>query len=67
MFGAHSVDPTDEFQRGSGEHPADAVLEGAYVVAGQEIPGGYLAAPAPAGSFPEFGFFGEVAVADRMV
>lgn len=67
MFGAHPVDPADEFECRAGEQPPDPVLEGAYIVAGQEITRGYLAAPAAAGPFPELRFFGEIAVADGMV
>jgi hypothetical protein len=58
MFGGGCVDPADEFEGAAGEHLADAVLEGADVVAGQEVAGADRAAAASTGARTEFSFFG---------
>ncbi|WP_028478779.1 hypothetical protein [Nocardia sp. CNY236] len=67
MFAGHPVDPPDEFQRRSGEHAPDPVLEGANVVAGQEVAGADRLAPAAAGAFDELGFLGQRDVSDGIL
>lgn len=52
---------------GAVEQVANTVLEGAYVVAGPEVAGTDLPAPAAAGPFAEFGIFWQVAVTDRVL
>jgi hypothetical protein len=64
VISAHAVDPAKELQCRSGEHPSYPVLEGAHVVAGQEVAGADLAALASTGPFAKLGLLGQVAVAD---